>query len=106
MGDAIRNQEANVQKRETRITIESHQVMILRRSNDAIQVWCERCGDRVRMVTAEQAGIISGSTLRLVLRQVEADAVHFSETSEGRLFICLNSLIGGNATSGIEHTLQ
>lgn len=79
--------------RETRITIESHQVMILRRNKDAIQIWCERCGERVKMVTAEQAGVISGSTLRLVLRQVEADAVHFTETAEGRLFICLNSLM-------------
>ena len=82
-----------MQKRETRITIESHQVMILRRSNDARMSWCERCGERVKMVTAEQAGIISGSTLRLVLRHVEANTVHFTETEDGRLFICLNSLM-------------
>ena len=51
------------------------------------------CGEPVRMVTADQAAIVTGTSLRAVLRQVEAAQLHFTETAEGRLFICLTSLM-------------
>ena len=82
-----------VRKRKTKITVESHQVTVIRHSQASVRAWCAVCGEPVRMVTADQAAIVTGTSLRAVLRQVEADQLHFTETTEGRLFICLNSLM-------------
>jgi len=82
-----------VRKRRTKITVESHQVMVIRQSKATVKAWCAVCGEPVQMVTAEQAARLNGLSLRAVLRRVEADQLHFTETPEGTLFICLNSLM-------------
>jgi hypothetical protein len=38
--------------------------------------------------------------VREIFRQVEAGRVHFTETSEGLLFICANSLLQGQGACG------
>lgn len=44
------------------------------------------------MVKPEQAAVIAGVTVRVVNSWVESDLVHFLETSEGLLLVCVNSL--------------
>jgi len=48
------------------------------------------------MATPEEAAILTGFSLRAICRQVEAGGLHFRETANGQLFICLNSLRTGN----------
>jgi hypothetical protein len=54
--------------------------------------WCPQCAAQVRMVTLEEAMPLTGRSLRAICREVEAGHLHFSETADGQLFICLNSL--------------
>jgi excisionase family DNA binding protein len=44
------------------------------------------------MVTAEEAAAVAGVTRRTIYTLVEAGNIHFSESSDGALFICLKSL--------------
>jgi hypothetical protein len=44
------------------------------------------------MVTVEEVMILSGAGSHENFRLVEADAIHFSETAEGFVLICLTSL--------------
>ena len=80
-------------KRRTEITVETETIVCLRRrSRTALTAWCPQCATEVKQVTPEEAAMYSGLSLRTIYRKVEADRLHFSETAEGRLFICLNSL--------------
>jgi hypothetical protein len=45
------------------------------------------------MLTVDQAAAISKKSSRLIYRMAEAGYVHFAETPEGFLLICLQSLV-------------
>jgi len=44
------------------------------------------------MVTPNQAAVIARVAVRTINRWVEAERLHFAETPEGLLLICLNSI--------------
>lgn len=80
-------------KRRTEITVETETIVCLRRrSHAALTGWCPQCAVEVKLVTPEEAGLLTGFSLRDICRKVEAGCLHFRETADGRLFICLNSL--------------
>lgn len=54
--------------------------------------WCEACAHQVKMITPEEAAAFSGVTPRTVYRWIEAEKLHFTETAEGLLMICIKSL--------------
>ena len=76
----------------TEITVERSEVFVLRRTKKTACAWCEACGARVRMLTPEEAGRASGLSARTIYRWIEAGQVHFTETAEGLLLVCLNSV--------------
>ena len=80
-------------KRITRITLETERVLVIRgqRSRD---VWCDVCGAQVQMVTLGEASSIAGVSELVVCRRIDARSLHSTETPDGRIFICLNSLLG------------
>ena len=88
-------------KRRTEITIETHQVLILNRRQSSDLMSCEQCRTgRSPLVTPEVAGSLTGVNTRTVYRWVEAGRLHYTETNNGGLFVCLASLpINGEATS-------
>jgi hypothetical protein len=69
--------------------------LILKRSEPPARAWCAECAAGVELVTPEEAALLTGSSQRAICRQVEAGRLHFSETADGRLFVCLNSLHTG-----------
>jgi hypothetical protein len=77
-------------KRRTEITVETDQVLFLRRRSFRL-AWCAACAGQVHLVTAEEAAILAGLNLRAIFRRVEADQLHYTETPDGQLLICLNS---------------
>lgn len=79
-------------KRRTEITVETHKVTIIRRANRISREWCETCAVEVQMLSTEQAVAFAGLSTRAICRGVEAGQLHFRETGDGRLFICVNSL--------------
>jgi len=55
-------------------------------------VWCGACSAYVDMVPPDVAAVAAGVSARAVFGWVEAGRVHFNETAEGALLVCLNSL--------------
>lgn len=78
-------------RRRIEIITETERELVITSRLDRL-IFCEACGRRVQMITAEQAAAQAGITVRAVYRRVEADRVHFIETAEGRLLICVNSV--------------
>lgn len=87
------------EQRQTRITVETHRRLILRRSQSVVQAWCQGCASQVEMLPAEQAAAVASVSCRTIYRRVEAEKVHFVETGDGRIVVCLNSLIAVQANS-------
>jgi len=80
-------------KKRIEITVETDRVLIIRQDSSH-PAWCAACATEVKMLTAEGAAAVAGLSLRDICRQVDAGQLHFSETPDGRLSICLNSLLG------------
>lgn len=45
------------------------------------------------MITPDEAAALCGVSTRLIYHRLEDATVHFIETSEGQLFICLKTLV-------------
>ena len=56
--------------------------------------WCGVCAGPSRMLTPDEAAALAGVSPRTVYRWVEAARVHFAETPDGSLSVCLASLSG------------
>jgi hypothetical protein len=78
--------------RRKRVTVETERVLVFTRTT-AIRSWCERCGAEGEMVGAEEASTLSGLSQRIVFRLVESQQLHYAETRNGALLICLSSLL-------------
>lgn len=83
-------------KRTTRIEIQTERVLVIEKRNSTTQSWCEGCGRQVKLVTLEMIAIVTGLSVRSVFRMLEAGEIHFLETPNGSLFICLDSLLRGD----------
>lgn len=81
-----------MKKRRT-ITIETHQVQILRaRAPAPGEAWCAGCAALTSWLTPEAAAALTRTTTRAVYRVVEAGGLHFVETAEGGLLLCQASV--------------
>ena len=79
-------------RKTTEITIETREVWVIRRATAKAQLRCAACDDQLTMVTIDQAVEIVHVSARTIYRWVESGQIHFWETAEGKLLICLNSL--------------
>lgn len=76
----------------TEITVETHRILTIKRGSRCRLAWCEECGEQARMVTADEAAILAGLSLRTTYQLIEARKLHFLETTDRVVLICLNSL--------------
>ncbi len=84
-------------RRRTETVIEAHQILIFKQSENAPRLWCAECATQESlMVTPEEAAAFGYLGLRAICRLIEAGRIHYVETPEGRLLVCLNSLVAGN----------
>jgi hypothetical protein len=82
-----------VRKKRTEITIEIDEVVSVKGfSNQSGRAWCRGCANEVLMVTPAQAAVIARVSVRDINRRVEAGEVHFLETRQGALLVCISSL--------------
>lgn len=79
-------------KSKIEITIETDRRFIVRRRRRARSLWCALCDEVVQMAALEDVAASIGRSAREIYRAVEAGTIHFNETAEGRLLICLPSL--------------
>ena len=64
--------------------------------------WCPTCAAAVVMVPPENGIGVAGVSARAIYRLVESGKVHFAETNDGVLLICLSSLDNYEATNTLE----
>ena len=74
------------------ITVERDELSVIKRPVHRALNWCAQCAERVPMVTPDEAVAVAGCSAREIYRWVEAGRVHFTETPQGLLSICLRSL--------------
>ena len=80
-------------KRRTEITIETERLLLLRESSRSLLLWCDECRAQVRMVTPAEAAVMASVSVRAICRQVEAGELHFIETPDWPVLICLDSVL-------------
>ena len=79
-------------KRRIEVILETDRFLYFRGGASRPAVWCERCESDLRMVPPEAAALVCRQNTRAIYRGVEAGRVHFTETSEGSLLVCLDSV--------------
>ena len=80
-------------RKRTEISIETHRQLVISRRRGSVIAWCPECAGQVKMVTPDEAAIVARVSSRTIYRWVEIQKLHFSETPEGLLLICLDSLL-------------
>ena len=86
-------------ERQIKITLTTERTISIRSSRWAVAL-CEGCGKDARMMTPGQAALLTGISSREVYQRVETGEVHFAETSEGLLMICLDSFLKYESAQG------
>ena len=74
------------------ITIETHQVTVVRWRPCPIRTWCAACAAEVEILLPDQADELANVSPREIYRRVENQTLHFRETDDGLLLICRSSL--------------
>lgn len=80
-------------KSKTEITIETHRTFIVRRRTSLTYAWCAGCAATVSFASPEDAAQLAGGSAREIYRGVEAGQLHFIETGDRRLQVCIDSLL-------------
>jgi hypothetical protein len=73
----------------TEITIETHRVLVIRRPKSSFLAWCAACAEQSQMITPVEAAVLARVSTRPIYRWIEADKLHFTETPDGLLHVCL-----------------
>jgi hypothetical protein len=76
----------------TEITIETDQVLIIRRRR-VVRLWCRECGCEVEMVGQEEAAALAGLLGKDLPDCAQPRGWHISQGQAGTGLICLESLL-------------
>jgi hypothetical protein len=79
-------------KRRTRLMIETERVLIVTGHQSDFEGWCDQCGAEVKLVAPELAATLTGLSRRAVYRLIETGQIHFTESAEALVSVCLQSL--------------
>jgi hypothetical protein len=80
----------------TEITIETHEVIVIRHRSKFPKPSCVKCGAQAVLLTLDEATVVFRRTTRELCRLVEEGKIHFIETARGSLLVCPESLIEVN----------
>jgi len=78
-------------RKRTEITVETRS-LVLRRPRRHARLFCDACPSPAPLITPDEAAALAGVSARMIYRWVESGQLHYSETPEGRLLVCPNSL--------------
>ena len=78
--------------RRKRVTVETERLLVISHYN-GVQGWCEGCSAQVKMVGPEEAAAVAGLSQMAIFRLIESHQLHFIETPDGGLLICVTSLL-------------
>lgn len=89
------------------ITVETEEILILNRRTLRVRpARCEGCGAEVELVSPDLAAFLTEMSELAVYGLIEAGRVHFTETPERTLLVCLNSLISLQPVCGVVATRE
>ena len=79
--------------RKTEKQVEIHEFYVVRTTSGSLPALCAECsaGDAF-MVSPEQASTVTQVPPRTIYRWIESASVHFRETPNGSVLVCLRSL--------------
>jgi hypothetical protein len=80
-------------RKRTEIVVEREQILVIRKLDNNAPQCCPQCGDEVQMVSVDDASSMLRVSARAIYQQVESQQVHFTETPDGKLLICLRSVL-------------
>ena len=74
--------------------IEIHERLIVRTASGSPPALCDECSltDAI-MLSPEHAAVVTGIPERQIYQWVEAGAIHYREAPNGKLSVCIKSLI-------------
>jgi hypothetical protein len=78
--------------RKIEIVVETRRILTIRRGSRYCIDHCEACGEQARMVTVDEAAILAVVSPRAIYQLVEARKLHYVETTDREVLICLHSL--------------
>lgn len=80
--------------RRTEKTVEIHEFYAIRTGSGSLPALCADCPtpDAI-MLAPEQASLLARVPTRAIYRRVETGAIHYRETPNGQLTVCVRSLI-------------
>lgn len=83
-------------RKTTLISTVTHETLSVRLNAGAqvrrARVMCEVCEAEMPMLTPEEAAPLVGLSVRAINRFVEDGSIHFKETPDGLLLVCLDSI--------------
>jgi len=79
-------------KRTTKITIETERSWVIRRVNVDRRALCKVCNEMVYLITMDDASLMAQFDALTINKLLEAEAIHFIETGDKLLLVCLNSI--------------
>ena len=77
----------------TEVTIETDERLFIRRRGRWANASCSECVGPATLVALEEAVALAGVSSRAIHRWVETGEIHFAETADGFLLVCLDALI-------------
>jgi len=78
--------------KETKITIESDSLLILR-GRSSLRAWCPDCASEVEMIPLDGIGVISNLAPREVEAWIQSEDLHHTKAADGAPLICMNSML-------------
>ena len=78
--------------KQTKITIETDSLLILR-SRSSRRAWCPLCSAEGEMIALESVGLVSNLERPALEEWLNAGELHRSQSGDGSVLICLNSLL-------------
>ena len=79
--------------RRTQITVETERLLIIKPPRIITESWCVDCEAQVTRVTPEVAATLMNLSRRTIYRALETNQLHFTESADGWVAVCLNSLL-------------
>jgi len=86
--------------RTTEITFETDELFIVRRRDRSTNRRCETCGAQVQMLTLAEAAAITRTSDLAIRSRIDSRVLHSTETLDGQVLICLNSLLNDENIAG------
>ena len=78
--------------KETKITIESDSLLILR-GRSSLRAWCPDCACEVEMIPLDGVGVISNLAPPEIEAWIQSEDLHHVIGADGTPLICMNSML-------------